>query len=545
MHDDQPVDSQPSPSLLTRRHVLVAGAAVGSAVALRGLPALGQEAEGSTSSSSSSSTTSTTSTTTTTTTRPAPPTSTTTAPAPPPSVAAPPATQPAPPITEPAHPTDAGDRPPTRSFDTVLRESPNQGIMFPIFPNSATTWNRNQDTYAACRGGSGCPRLHQGEDLMAPKMTKLLAVKSGTVVELRHRPQSGYSGGNSLYIRGDDGWFYCYLHINNDSPGTDNAGNRVEHTWGPGLRKFATSATTMNETAARGYRVREGELIAYVGDSGNAEDSGSHLHFEIRKPATGSYSSETTRLWASASVNPRESLRAAKPAKESVPVPPEAFRPWDSSAAFITAQYQDFLGRNPSSGDLAYYRDLLDYGTRSPEWLMQFFLESDEGDSKTQSIARLYQAFYKRLPDTEGFLYWMEARRTGGWSIYRVAEQFAKAPEFKTMYGTLDDAAYVDRVYDNVLGRAPDAAGRQYWIDQLASGVTRGRVMTSFSESPEYKAAQQSRMHVVGCYGVMLNRIPTNQELAAWKTHLDGGGSTRDMIAMLRTGDEYLAVAKA
>jgi hypothetical protein len=35
-------------------------------------------------------------------------------------------------------------------------------------------------------------------------MQKLLAVKSGTIVELRHR-----SSGNSLYLRGDDGWFYC------------------------------------------------------------------------------------------------------------------------------------------------------------------------------------------------------------------------------------------------------------------------------------------------------------------------------------------------
>ena len=523
MHDDQPVPSPPTPSLLTRRHVLVAGAAVGSAVALRGLPALGQEAEGST--SSSSSTTSTTSSTTTTTTRPATTTSTT-APAPPPSVAAPAPTT----TTEPVHPTEriTGQ---TRGYDTNLSISPDKKIMFPLLgrPNDSSTWT---DSYGACR--SGCSRRHQGQDLLAPQMTKILSVCDGTIVEFRDR-----SDGNAVWIQGDDGWFYAYLHVNDEKPGTHTISTDPAHAWAPALRQYVG-----NETAARGHRVRRGEFIAYVGDSGNAEGT-YHLHFEIRQPATGSFSSETQRMWSSAAVNPKVSLQNAAAAKESVPVPPEAFRPWDSSTAFITAQYVDFLGRTPSSGDVAYYRDLLDYGTRSPEWLMQFFLESSEGDSKTQSIARLYQAFYKRLPDTDGFLYWMDARRTGGWSIYRVAEQFAKAPEFKTMYGTLDDAAYVDRVYDNVLGRAPDAAGKQYWIDQLASGVTRGRVMTSFSESPEYKASQQSRMHVVGCYGVMLNRIPTNQELAAWKGHLDGGGSTRDMIAMLRTGDEYLAAAKA
>ncbi len=531
MPDDTPVDPLTAPSLLARRHVLLAGAAVGTAIALRGVPALGQE-EGSTTTSSSSTTSTTTSTTSTTTTTTAPATTTT---GPRPTTTT---TQPAPPITQPAHGDEPRAATQTRSFDTLLTESPDRGIMFPVFPNSATSWNKNQDTYGACR--DGCSRRHQGEDLMAPKMTKLLAVKAGTVVELRHR-----SSGNSLYIQGDDGWFYCYLHINNDAPNTDNAANKVADAWGPGLRKFAKTATTMDETAARGYRVREGELVAYCGDSGNAEGSGSHLHFEIRKPATGNFSSETQRLWSSASVNPRESLKAAKTAKEAALVPPETFHPWDNSRAFITAQYQDFLGRTPSNADLDYYAEMLDYGTKTPDWLMQYFLESSEGDGKTQCIARLYQAFYKRLPDTNGFLYWMDARRSGAWSVYRIAEQFARAPEFSKMYGSLDNAGYVDLVYTNVLGRDPEPAGKQYWVDQLNAGVTRGRVMTGFSESPEYKAAQRNRMNVVGCYGVMLNRVPTASELSSWSGHLNGGGSTRDMIVMLRMSEEYGTAAQA
>jgi hypothetical protein len=51
-------------------------------------------------------------------------------------------------------------------------------------------------------------------------MLKLLSCVNGTIVELRHQ-----AGGNSLYIKGDDGWYYCYLHINNDRPGTDDGSN--------------------------------------------------------------------------------------------------------------------------------------------------------------------------------------------------------------------------------------------------------------------------------------------------------------------------------
>ena len=46
----------------------------------------------------------------------------------------------------------------------------------------------------------------------------------------------------------------------------------------------------------------------------------------------------------------------------------------------------------PSSGEIAYYSEILDYGTKTPDWLMQHFLEGDEGDALTQAIGRLYQA---------------------------------------------------------------------------------------------------------------------------------------------------------
>ncbi len=52
----------------------------------------------------------------------------------------------------------------------------------------------------------------------------------GVVIELRYG-----SGGNSLYLKGDDGWYYCYLHINNDTPGTDDGANRYDQAFGPGI----------------------------------------------------------------------------------------------------------------------------------------------------------------------------------------------------------------------------------------------------------------------------------------------------------------------
>jgi murein DD-endopeptidase MepM/ murein hydrolase activator NlpD len=121
------------------------------------------------------------------------------------------------------------------------------------------------DSFGAPRSGG---RTHQGIDLMGAKMTPLVAAADGTVTALRH-DSTGLSG-NSLTITDADGWKYVYIHINNDTPGSDDGANLFQHAFVPGL--------------ARGSKVIAGQRIAYMGDSGNAEDAGSHLHFELHQP---------------------------------------------------------------------------------------------------------------------------------------------------------------------------------------------------------------------------------------------------------------------
>ncbi len=52
----------------------------------------------------------------------------------------------------------------------------------------------------------------------------------------------------------------------------------------------------------------------------------------------------------------------------------------------------------------------------------------------------------------------------------------------------MTDTQFVDTIYLNVLGRAPEGAGRSFWIDSLGNGTqTRGSVMAFFANSPEHK----------------------------------------------------------
>jgi hypothetical protein len=131
---------------------------------------------------------------------------------------------------------------------------------FPVLGPTSYT-----DTYLACR--SGCTRKHFGQDLMGPKMRPLVAVFNGYVSSVKREATVGE--GNYVTIKGDNGWSANYLHVNNDTPGTDDGRGTANYAFAPGIRV--------------GKRVYTGELLGWSGDSGNAESTGPHLHFEIRK----------------------------------------------------------------------------------------------------------------------------------------------------------------------------------------------------------------------------------------------------------------------
>jgi hypothetical protein len=99
---------------------------------------------------------------------------------------------------------------------------------------------------------------------------------------------------------------------------------------------------------------------------------------------------------------------------------------------------------------------------------------------------RLYSAYFLRTPDLSGLRFWV-GRLQGGTSLQSASQFFAESSEFQTRYGSLDNGQFVDLVYENVLGRAPDAAGRDHWVNGLSTGrYQRGGVMVGFSESDEF-----------------------------------------------------------
>ncbi len=102
---------------------------------------------------------------------------------------------------------------------------------------------------------------------------------------------------------------------------------------------------------------------------------------------------------------------------------------------------------------------------------------------------RLYAAAFDRAPDRAGLGYWI-GMMDGGLKLEQAAAAFAGSAEFAGLYGAnASDARFVELLYDNVLHRAAEGAGRQFWIDALAQhGVSRAQVLAQFSESAENQA---------------------------------------------------------
>ena len=103
----------------------------------------------------------------------------------------------------------------------------------------------------------------------------------------------------------------------------------------------------------------------------------------------------------------------------------------------------------------------------------------------TDDVFRLYQATLGRAPDAEGLVNWL-GRLGGGMPFLTATEAFTERRAFQDTYGGLDDAAFVTRLYENVLDRAPDAGGLSDWLDRLASGTTRAEVVAGFAQSREF-----------------------------------------------------------
>ena len=131
-----------------------------------------------------------------------------------------------------------------------------QPIVFPVV--GPVTYH---DDFGEPRAGG----KHQGIDILAPRKAIAVAAEAGKIKFWT----TSASAGCMLYLYGDSGTTYLYIHLNNDlTAKNDNRGKCVAGvSYAPGLKD--------------GAHVQAGQQVGFVGDSGDANGIATHLHFEV------------------------------------------------------------------------------------------------------------------------------------------------------------------------------------------------------------------------------------------------------------------------
>ncbi|XID74997.1 M23 family metallopeptidase [Alkanindiges sp. WGS2144] len=102
-----------------------------------------------------------------------------------------------------------------------------------------------KDTWGAARSSG---RRHEGIDIMAARGTKVLSSTAGVVVDMRNNKL----GGKVIWVAGPAGSYHYYAHLSKHKRGL-NVGDRV----------------------------KKGQVIGYVGNTGNARGGSPHLHYGV------------------------------------------------------------------------------------------------------------------------------------------------------------------------------------------------------------------------------------------------------------------------
>lgn len=149
---------------------------------------------------------------------------------------------PKPKIGKPKAPEPLPGLPPTHQPPTVTPKLTAGGYVFPVYGPSSFV-----DTFGAPRGdiSSG---WHHGDDIFAPLGAPILAVATGTVFSVGWNPV----GGNRMWLRDGQGNLFYFAHLSAFTP-----------------------------LAVNGGKVNAGDVIGFVGNTGDAESTPFHLHFEI------------------------------------------------------------------------------------------------------------------------------------------------------------------------------------------------------------------------------------------------------------------------
>jgi hypothetical protein len=191
----------------------------------------------------------------------------------------------------------------------------------------------------------------------------------------------------------------------------------------------------------------------------------------------------------------------------------------EARADFITSEYQTLLHRSPDGSGLNSWLNQLN-GGQSREAVEAGIVSSHEyfathGDNNAAWLTNLYQDLLGRSPDANGFADWLN-RLAGGESTYQVALGFATSTE--------RELRLVGADYRAILGRALEAEAIDNWMSTVQASANREQVVIDIVSSDEFylKNHSSDRGYIDVVYQTVLARRPNRAEVDHWFAVLTG-----------------------
>jgi hypothetical protein len=203
--------------------------------------------------------------------------------------------------------------------------------------------------------------------------------------------------------------------------------------------------------------------------------------------------------------------------------------PATPSEKYVAEVYTDVLHRQVDPGGLQFWSNQLDQG-QARDVVAANLIHTPEYFALI--VNPLYEKYLGRTSDQGGLNFWIN-QMLNGETDEQVEAGFIGSPEYFARAGGTN-LAWVDAMYNDLLGRPADAQGELFWTNNLANGESRAQVALGFAASPEREI-----LRIQDDYFQFLGRAATPSEVDGLVNSFEHGATNEVLITGFIASDEY------
>ena len=206
---------------------------------------------------------------------------------------------------------------------------------------------------------------------------------------------------------------------------------------------------------------------------------------------------------------------------------------------YIQEIYRDLFGRLAEPQGRDFWVAELSQGISRQQVAYQMVQIASFEEFQHDTVAALYEQYLGRAPDAGGLASW-SAYLYGGGTIEGMSQALVSSPEYWKNRGGGTVNGFLTALFHDALGRQIEAAAMAYFKDQMASGASATDIAASVFTSDEYH-----RQRVSSLFEQVMARSADSGALAYFAGELDNGGTDEFIISQLLASDEYFAIPQA